>query len=156
MSVAVWFTDDFPELTYTWINLIQLSNDGYRHLLFICYTLMTQYYHNVTQLDMKFLHLIRYSTLPNRGPPLSLNHNKTLDDMPTYNLVVGSFFALICILKAKSEAKGIKRNLIPTIGEITDFIDRGPFVGLLHLPWLIHLVLGTFGTSIVNIAKDHR
>ena len=61
---------------------------------------------------MKCLHLIRYSTLPNRRPPHSLNHNKKL--------------SLICILKAKSEAKGITRNLIPTIGDITDLMVRGP------------------------------
>ena len=38
-------------------------------------------------------------------------------------------FSLICIFKANSKAKGITRNLIPTIGDITDFIVRGP---LLH------------------------
>ena len=56
-----------------------LSNyliDEYCHLLFICYALITQYYHNITQLDVKCLHLIRYSNLPNCGPPPSLNHNK--------------------------------------------------------------------------------
>ena len=36
---------------------------------------------------MKCLHLIRYSTLPNRGPPLSLNRNKILADMPTCNVL---------------------------------------------------------------------
>ena len=82
---------------------------------------------------MKYLHLIRKSTLPNRGPHPSLNHNKTLADMPTYIVLnvlsVGSFFSLMCILKAKSEAKGITRNLNPTIRDITDFIVRGPFLG---------------------------
>ena len=84
-------------LTYKWINFIQLYLiDGYCHLLFSCYNLITQYYHNITQLDAKCLHLIRYSTLQNRGPLPSFNHNKTLADMPTYNLLnvlsVGSFF----------------------------------------------------------------
>ena len=37
-----------------------------------------------------------------------------------------SFFSLICILKAKLKAKEITRNVIPTIGDITDFIVRGP------------------------------
>ena len=50
--------------------------------------LITQYYHNITQLGVKCLHLIRYSTLPNRGPPPSLNQNNTLADMPTYNLLI--------------------------------------------------------------------
>ena len=40
-------------------------------------------------------------------------------------------FSLICILKPKSEAKGITRNLIPTIEDITDFIVKGPYVPLL-------------------------
>ena len=48
--------------------LINYLIDGYSHLLFICYTLITQYYDNITQLDVKCLHLIRYSTLPNCGP----------------------------------------------------------------------------------------
>ena len=79
-----------------WSILFNYLIDGYCHLLFICYTLITQYYHNITQLDVKCLHLIRYITLPNRWPPPSLNHNKTLADMPTYNVLnvssVGSFF----------------------------------------------------------------
>ena len=41
---------------------------GITTLLSICYTLITQYYDNITQLDVKCLHLIRYSTLPNCGP----------------------------------------------------------------------------------------
>ena len=55
--------------------LLNYLIDGYCHLLFICYALITQYYHNITQLDVKCLHLICYSTLPNRGPPHSLNHS---------------------------------------------------------------------------------
>ena len=91
-SVAVWFTDDFPDLTYTWINFIQLSN---WRVLSLAFHLL--YLNNtITQLDVKCLHFIRYFTLPNRGPPPSLNHYKTLADMPTYNLLnvlsVGSFF----------------------------------------------------------------
>ena len=62
----------------TWITRVSiLFNhliDGYCHLLFICYTLITQYYHNITQLNVKCLHFTRYMTLPNRGPPPSLNH----------------------------------------------------------------------------------
>ena len=56
----------------TWLTsgsvLFNYLIDGYCHLLFICYTLITQYYHNITQLGVKCLHLIRYITLPNRGP----------------------------------------------------------------------------------------
>ena len=125
---------DLQTISRTWLTrgsiLFNYLIDGYCHLLLICYTFITQYYHNITQLDVKCLHLIRYSTLPNRGYPPSLNHNKTLVDMPTYNVLnvlsVGSFFFfLICILKAKSEAKGRTRNLIQTIGDITEFIVKG-------------------------------
>ena len=42
--------------------------DGYCHLLFICYTLITQFYHNITQLDVKCLHLTRLLLFQNRGP----------------------------------------------------------------------------------------
>ena len=34
--------------------------------------------------------------------------------------------------KEKSKAKGITRNLIPTIGDITDFVVRGPSVFLVN------------------------
>ena len=61
--------------------------DGYHHSLFICITFITHYYHNITQLDVKCLHLTRFITLPNCGPPPSLNHNNTLSDMPTYHLL---------------------------------------------------------------------
>ena len=41
----------------TWLTresiLFNYLIDGYCHLLFICYTLITQYYHNITQLDVK-------------------------------------------------------------------------------------------------------
>ena len=50
----------------------------------------------MAELDVKYLHLTRYMTLPNRGSPPSLNRNNTLSDMPTDHLVsllsVGRFF----------------------------------------------------------------
>ena len=62
-----------------------------------------------------------FITLPNCGPPPSLNHNNTLSDVPTYHLLsllsAWSFFSLIYILKAKSKAKEIGRNCIPNNGE---------------------------------------
>ena len=81
-----------PDLHVDQLLLFNYLIDGYCHLLFICYTLTTQYYHNITQLDVKFLHLIRYSTLPSRGPQPSLNHNNTLYDIPTYILLKDSMY----------------------------------------------------------------
>ena len=70
--------------------------------------------------------LIPFITLPNCWPPPSLNHNNTLSDMPTYHLLsllsVWSFFSLICILKAKSKAKGIARNCISTNRKVSEVI----------------------------------
>ena len=73
-----------------------------------------------------------FITLPNCGPPPSLNHHNTLSDMHTYHLLSLlsglSFFSLICILKAKSKAKGIARNCIPNNGEGSGEIVICPFV----------------------------
>ena len=119
----------------TWLTrgsvLFNYLIDGYCHLLFICYTVITQYYHNITQLDVKRLHLIRYSSLPNRGPPPYLNHNKTLADMPTYNLLnalsVGSFFLWYMHLKSKVRSERNNKKLDSNyIGDITYFIVKGP------------------------------
>ena len=47
----------------TWVTRVSmLFNhlvDGYYHSLFICFTFITHYYHNITQLDVKCLHLTR-------------------------------------------------------------------------------------------------
>ena len=65
--------------------------DGYCHSLFICYTLITYYYHNITQLDAKCLHLTRYMTL-------IWYANISF----TQYIECWKLFSLICILKAKS------------------------------------------------------
>ena len=44
---------------------------------------------------------------------------------------ISSFLSLICILKAKSEAKEITRNVSPTLGDTADFILRGPYTEML-------------------------
>ena len=49
----------FPDLSYTCIVLFNRLIDGYYHSLFTCITFITHYYHNITQLDVKCLHLTR-------------------------------------------------------------------------------------------------
>ena len=68
-----------------------------------------QYYHNISQLDAKYLHFTRYMTVQNRGPhPLLTVNNNTLSDIPTYNLfsllsVRSFFFDMHLKSKVKSE-----------------------------------------------------
>ena len=61
-------------------------------------------------------------------------------------MVIGS--KVICILKAKSKAKGITRNLITTIGDITDFILRGPFQRLVN-----YLLLPSHNTAEIPLQR---
>ena len=127
----------FFQMWFTCVTILfNHVTDGYCHSLFICYTLITQYYHNITLPDVKYLHLTLYDSSKSRTPP-SLNHNNTLYDMPTYHLLrllnVGSFFFLDMHLKNKVKSEMNCKKFYSNYWEISEEIVIHLYVLLLWI-----------------------